>query len=562
MNNNHLSWIVEYGSFSVMLGVSVVVGLYFGCVKSDGNTVNEYLLGGKNMAVFPIVMSLIASHISGIMIIGVPTEVYCYGTSFLLGGAVDIVLVTIIFYIYLPVFYELQLTSVYEYLEHRFDTNIRGLASLIYAVSMILYIPIVIYMPALVLNQVAGINVHLITPIICAICIFYTTVGGLKAVVWTDAIQSVFTAVSVIVIIGMALVEVGGFGPVIRANQDGDRIEFFKMDPDPFLRHSFWTISIGTAVHLIASVGVHPGSVQRFVALPTYEKAGKSLVYFILGMAVYIDSSKNILPYFVVEIVGKFPGLTGLFISGIFSAALSTMSAQLNTVSGTIYEDFVVKTINVNVSESTASVIMKCIAVIVGSVCLVLVMVVEKLPGILQLSKSMSGVTNGAIVSVFSLGICFPWSNSKGAMCGMITSLVVTAWIVTGAQVAMINEELKFVEKNYSIAGCPPNITFKNHTDYFSGLYRLNDDVYVSSNTWKIYTVSYLHYTTIGTVVGIVVGLAVSFLFPTDEQVDPKLLTFCVRKFMNSEYTETKGDQPDYRTRTEKYNPEIQDTKL
>lgn len=111
------------------------------------------------------------------MIVGVPTEIYFYGTLFLLGGAVDILLVTMIFYIYLPVFYELQLTSVYEvclrktnikdplyyivdlflilmqYLEYRFDSNIRGLASLIYAVSIILYIPIVIYTPALLFNQ-------------------------------------------------------------------------------------------------------------------------------------------------------------------------------------------------------------------------------------------------------------------------------------------------------------------------------------------------------------------------------------------------------------------------
>lgn len=57
-----LSLVAEYGVFSVMLGVSVVIGLYFGCVKKDGNTVNEYLLGGKKMAVFPIVMSLIARY--------------------------------------------------------------------------------------------------------------------------------------------------------------------------------------------------------------------------------------------------------------------------------------------------------------------------------------------------------------------------------------------------------------------------------------------------------------------------------------------------------------------
>ncbi|VVC39887.1 Sodium/solute symporter [Cinara cedri] len=583
---NELKWIVECSAFSVMLGISVVIGLYFGCVKKEGNTVNEYLLGNKKMTVFPIVMSLIASHISGIMLLGIPTEVYCYGTLYLLSGAINMVIIIVIFYVYLPVFYELQLTSVYEYLEYRFNSTIRGFASIIYAVSLILYIPIVMYVPALVLNQITGISVHLITPLICVICIFYTTIGGLKAVVWTDAIQSFFTALSVIVIIVMALVEVGGFGNMIRTNLVGDRIEFFKMDPDPFLRNSFWTVSIGTALHVISTIGVQAGSVQRFVSLPSYAKAGKSLIAFSLGMCVvkiltgclgmliytkyqdcdpvladYIKSYKYILPYFVVDIVGLVPGLTGLFISGMFSAALSTMSAHLNTVSGTIYKDFIVKVISKDVSESTASIIMKCVVVIVGSMCLMLVVVVEKFNEIIQFAKSMSGITDGAIVSVFTLGLCFPCCNSRGVICGMITSIGVMAWIITGAQLATMNNELKLVMKNVSIAGCPTNITFKNHND-FSGLYRMNDDVYVSPNVLKIFTVSYLHYNTVGTIIGIVVGLVVSVLFPMDQNIDPKLITPCVRKFLYPKYAVAKGNRSGYVTRSEEYRPVTQNTKL
>lgn len=64
----------------------------------------------------------------------------------------------------------------------------------------------------------------------------------------------------------------------------------------------------------------------------------------------------------------------------------------------------------------------------------------------------------------------------------------------------------------------------------------MNDDVYVSPNVMKIYTVSFMHYTTVGSVVGVAIGLIVSLLFPTDEEVDPKLLTPCVRRFMYPDY--------------------------
>lgn len=88
----------------------------------------------------------------------------------------------------------------------------------------------------------------------------------------------------------------------------------------------------------------------------------------------------------------------------------------------------------------------------------------------------------------------------------------------------------------------------------------MNDDVYVSPNVWKIYTVSYLHYTTIGTIVGIVVGLVVSFLFPTDEHVNLRLLSPCIRKFMYPEFVTTMENHSKHRN--EEYRPVTRDTKL
>ncbi|XP_015365034.1 PREDICTED: sodium-coupled monocarboxylate transporter 1-like [Diuraphis noxia] len=582
-----LNWMVEYAAFVIMLGLSIVIGLYYGCFSKQ-NTVADYLLGGKHMTVFPITMSLIASHISGITLLGVPSEIYSNGTQYLIVGVVNnVVVIALVIWIYLPVFYDLQLTSVYEYLGLRFDTNVRGLSSLIFAIQLILYIPIVIYIPALAFNQVTGLDVHLITVIICVICIFYTTIGGLKAVVWTDAIQSIFTAVSIVIVIILGVIQAGGIGNVFRSNQEGDRIEFFKMDPNPFLRNTFWTVTVGTTFQWLASLGIHPGAVQRFVALPTYSKARSAAIWFVFGMAVvkvltgaigmliytkykdcdplmanYIDNERKLVPYYVMDVAAKFPGLTGLFVSGIISAGLSTMSAQINTVSGTIYEDFIVKMMGIKVSDLTASIIMKCTALICGFICVILVFVVEKMSGIFQLSISLGGVTYGSLLSVFTLGICFPWANSRGAVCGMLSSLAVMAWIVAGAQFTIYNKELKFVEKDLSIAGCPANTTFTNHTD-FSGLIRVNEEVYASPNVSTIYMISYMYYSAVGTLVGIAVGLAVSLLFPMEQNIDPRLLTPFIRNFVYPKYMAEKV--PNGRTANNKndtYELVSQDTKL
>ncbi|VVC39886.1 Sodium/solute symporter [Cinara cedri] len=586
-----LNWMAEYAAFAVMLSMSVFVGLYYGCVDGKQNTINEYLLGGKHMAVFPITMSMISSHISGITLLGVPSEVYSHGTQYLVMALINVFVITITIHIYLPVFYELQITSVFEYLEHRFGTNIRVLTSMIFALSQILILPVVIYIPALAFNQVTGLDIHLMTIVMCIICIFYTTVGGLKAVVWTDAIQSVFTTVSLIFVTVLGLIEIGGIGNTIRDNRENGRLEFFKMDPNPFLRNTFWTVGLGTIFGWVTQLSIHPGIVQRFISLPTYKKARNSLIYFLFGvgvvitltgiigmiiyskykdcdpvMANYIQSDRNILPYYIMDVAANYPGLTGLFISGIVSAALSTMSAQLNTLSGTIYEDFVVKMMSVKVSELTASIIMKCTVVIIGFLCVGLVLVVEKLSGIVQMAISVCGITNGAILSVFTLGICFPRANSRGAICGMMASLGIMTWIIGGAQLAIINDEMIFTQKDVSIAGCPANTTFKNQTDY-SGLYLMNEDVYVSPNVWKIHTVSYMHYNTVGTLVGIGVGLLVSYLFPTDQKVDLKLLAPCIRRFMyhdspNPECCSMKEVKPASTINTDEKYVHTHDTKL
>jgi sodium-coupled monocarboxylate transporter 8/12 len=138
------------------------------------------------------------------------------------------ILCVITVYVYLPVFYNLQIVSTYEYLERRFDNRTRLFASFLYAISVLLYLPIVVYIPALAFSAATGINVHFITPVVCGICIFYTTIGGLKAVVWTDTLQFTVTVGAIATVSVLGVKSAGGFMKVWNKALEGERLDIFE----------------------------------------------------------------------------------------------------------------------------------------------------------------------------------------------------------------------------------------------------------------------------------------------------------------------------------------------
>ena len=127
---------VDYTIFTLMLLACGGIGIYFGFIKKSIGE-DEYLVGGRNMKTFPVSLSLIASFISGISLLGTPTEVYMHGTGYLYIGFGVIIVGFIMSNVYLPVFHELKLTSTYEYLEKRFDKKIRILGSVLFSIGIV-----------------------------------------------------------------------------------------------------------------------------------------------------------------------------------------------------------------------------------------------------------------------------------------------------------------------------------------------------------------------------------------------------------------------------------------
>ncbi|XP_046965119.1 sodium-coupled monocarboxylate transporter 1-like [Vanessa cardui] len=542
----HFSWI-DYSIFVIMLGVCGGIGIYFGFIKKQTST-KDYLMGGRNMKLVPICFSLVASFISGISLLGIPTEIYLYGSSYIFTMIGAFMMCIIITTTFIPVLHELQLTSAYEYLELRYDKRTRVFGSIIFSVYLIAWLPIVIYVPALAFNQVTGVNIHIVSPIVCLVCIFYTCVGGLKAVVWTDVIQTVVMIGAMILVIIKGTVIVGGVDEVFSKNWATNRLEFPSCNLDLTERHSLWSVTIGSTFYWIGNVAVNQSMMQRFLALSNVKMSKRAVWGFFLGVILIVSicsysgflayarfnecdplnsklvlAKDQLLPLLVMDVLAEWKGMPGIFVAGVFSAALSSLSTGLNSMAAVVLEDFW-KPFFHKLSQKQTQILVRSVVVILGCICVGLVFVVEKLGSVLQLTMSLSSASMGPLAGIFLMGLFLPFIDGVGALSGGIAGLITAWWVAAQSQLAQARGFLTFDEKERYTFNC--TYSFEPMT--------IVEDI-TEGEVSYIYRLSYLWFTGLGCSVTIIVASFVS-LRSTKNKIDPRLFAPFLRSWLTHKY--------------------------
>ncbi|XP_050069210.1 sodium-coupled monocarboxylate transporter 1-like [Anopheles maculipalpis] len=562
----HFDW-PDYVVFAWMLVSCIMIGIYFGYrshqkhrngVRSSGNEseAQDYLVGGRKMQIFPVAVSLVASWVSGVPMLGIATEIYLYGTQFCY-IVISITLAGLLmYYSFLPVFHELQITSTFEYLQLRFDSRMRLFGSILFTLAGLLWMPIVIYVPALAFNQVTGLSVHIITPVVCIICMFYTSIGGLKAVVWTDVVQSGVTLMALLAVLIKGTYDVGGLEEVLNRNIAGDRLEAPSFDPNPTLRHSFWIMLFGAPVWVCEGLACSQAMTQRFLSLPTLKDARKALkwfligwisvnvIFFMIGMLVYATyyrcdplttklarAKDQLLPLFVMETFADYPGMTGVFVAGIFSAALSSLSSALNALSAITLEDFFKPYRKKPLTENQTRYIMQGSVLVFGILSVLLSLLVEHLGTVMQLAMTLSSASGGSLFGLFVMGILMPWVNGTGALYGGVTGLLVMLYMCYKAQYSIASGSRTFDTKPVSVEDCPYDYAY-NST---AGVTEMESELEQVEKS--IYHMSYMYFTLFGTSVTCLAGTIVSYLSKLGgsdrpKSIDPKLLAPCIRRML------------------------------
>ncbi|KAM9334618.1 sodium-coupled monocarboxylate transporter 1-like [Symphorus nematophorus] len=358
--------VTDYVVFALMLVVSTAIGVYFAWASRGQKSSKNFLTGGRRLTALPVSMSLAASFLSSITVLSNPVEVYRYGTIYVFFSITHVLSILFVSETFLPVFYRLSFTSTYEYLELRFNRATRLLGTVFFIVQTILFTGIVIYGPALALTQVTDMDLWGGIISTGTVCTLYCTLGGLKAVVWTDVFQIGIMLAGYLAAIIKAVISQGGIHTIISDSREGGRLNFLDFDINPLRRHTIWTIIIGGTSGWIAVYGTNQAQVQRYVSCKSITHARLALYINVLGLSAFLVSSvfagmslysiyKNcdpwkaglisspdqLIPYLVMDILTGYPGLPGLFFAAVFSGSLSTVSSSINALAAVTLEDLI-----------------------------------------------------------------------------------------------------------------------------------------------------------------------------------------------------------------------------
>ncbi|KAK0423693.1 hypothetical protein QR680_008282 [Steinernema hermaphroditum] len=451
--------LIDYGIFSGFMCISVGVGVYYAVVNGRRKNVvkpaeqsDEYLMGGRTMPYLPVAMSLLTTFLSGKAILGTPAEIFDHGMLWVVHFSMSAVAFLISGFIFVPIFFHLNTTSIYEYLELRFHSAlIRKLCAAVFIVNNLVYMGVVVYGPAVALSSVTDMPTFWTIILVGCSSTLYTTIGGLKAVVWTDTLQAGVMFAGMLAVMVKGTVDVGGFQKILEvATVSGRLDELWRFDPNPALYMSFWTSTFGAVCIWLSLYGVNQMAVQRYCSVPTLRDAQKVVfitipLYFVLAMMVCfigllvltffyncnpletgeISTYDQLVVLFAARVAENYPGFPGLLLACIFAATLSTVSTGYNSMAAVIYNDYV----RPSFGEKRALLINKTLVFFSGVLSTLIAFSVQPLGGIVRSSVAILGATRGPVVGLFFLGVFARNVSTRATVISFVGSIGVCLFL-------------------------------------------------------------------------------------------------------------------------------------
>jgi SSS family transporter len=344
-----------FGDYLTLTGYFVGLACLGYFLASWKKTSNDFLIGKRRIPWWAAALSLLATQVSSIGVMSIPAKSYATNWSYFIIVSVWFLAVPIVTAVYIPFFRSLKITSAYEYLELRFHWTTRVLAMIIYSMMQLGRMAIVLYLPALALVSVTGIDPKICIILMGIICTVYTFMGGLEAVIWIDVAQAVLLIGGMILCVVTIFFGIdGGFGTFCTIAWNDGKFNLGTLTFDPTIA-CVWVLLIGNFFTRFGSLTSDQAIVQRYLTTPNDHAAKRSLwgdvflsipwaiLVFSFGTALYVFFKINpvalnptldtdgIVPYYIaVELTT--PGLAGLIIAAIFAAAMSTFDGSIHSV--------------------------------------------------------------------------------------------------------------------------------------------------------------------------------------------------------------------------------------
>ena len=432
----------------VYMAVLVGVGVR---VSRRQNSTNEYFLAERSIPGWAIGMSLLATIITSVTFIAYPGAAYAGDWSLLVPGIMFVVVLAGIGVVVVPFFRHFVAMSAYEYFGKRFGPTVRMYSSFTFAIGHFSKMSFVFYLLALSVGGITGWSLTRVIVILGVITIFYTLIGGLEAVIWTDVIQGFVLWTGVVVSIGLLL-----FSPHVHTREVLHLIAVnhkTSLGGMSFNLHAqtFWTMAIYGLFFYLQKYTADQTVVQRYLAATTDRAALRGIgmgaalclpvwtAFMFIGSLLWafyritgehlpstITRPDQIFPHFMVTQMPM--GVAGLFLAALFGAAMSMLASDLNCLGVIIVEDFYGRFATrstdrqrLRIGKSSVAV---CGALAIGGALLL----TNSHGSALSLYYLATSIVAGGLAGLFLLAFLVPRAGRVVALFAIAVNLLFTTW--------------------------------------------------------------------------------------------------------------------------------------
>ncbi|KQB42946.1 SSS sodium solute transporter superfamily [Flavobacterium daejeonense] len=438
----------------LIIVLSLVLTFWVGVKFSKKNTNTEqYFAAGGSIPAWAVGMSIFATLISSVTFLAYPGEGYKSNWILLVQGfMVPVVLLFSIRFI-VPLYRNVIGLSAYEYFEKRFGYLARVYGSLGFIFAHFSKMGSVLFLLALALSSMTGVDALTVIWIIGIAIIFITLFGGMEAVIWLDVIQGFLLILGGILAIAVILFKTdGGLGAIVNYAVDQDKIGFGPYDFD-FVNLTFWVMVINGIFYAIQKYGADQTIVQRYLTAKTDKDAIKAsvlgiaitvpvwTVFMFIGTALFSFYALNpqlhlpegiasdaVFPYFITTQLP--PGLIGLILSALIAAAISSLDADLNCLAAVGVDDYY-KRLKPGASGLQHLRMGKILVVAAGLAAILVASVYVYYgedEGILSTVFMLYAIFSGGIAGMLLLGLFVNRANRKGLNVGIVACILFTGF--------------------------------------------------------------------------------------------------------------------------------------
>jgi len=456
---------LQFADYACIVGyLTFVIVLGSGFMRQQ-KTTNDYFLAGKTMSWVPLSISIYATIFSSVSYVMAPAEAFRHDLQYLAALVLFPFVAVLAIILFIDVFVRLRVETVFQYLEARFNKTVSALMMTNYIVFRCLYGGIVVYALSLVLHVVMGFPLKATIVGVGLGTVFYTSLGGLKGVIWTDVAQFFIMFGGIVLALWYAMSQLpGGFREAWAVAEAEGRLRWINTDFDLTQRYVFWTLIVYGIVDFLGNKGIEQMNVQRFVSAKSPFNAKMAmlvqsfftmpvwLVLFGVGIGLFAyyrhhpspevaqfiaaNQYDRIFPHFIYSVMPV--GLRGLMVAALLSAAMSTLSSVFNVLS-------MLSTPGVSaaytsrfkqpLSAQGRVVMAKCLTVAWGVLVIAGALSMIRIESILKTVNTVISMFTGPMTGTFLLGLFSRRANARGVIIGFFASFATGLYLQYGTKV-------------------------------------------------------------------------------------------------------------------------------